>query len=399
MRTVQVPERNPGPRVLVVSGSVGAGHDGVARELAARLTAAGADVAVRDFLEAVPRPVAFALREVYAGTVAHLPLTFEVLFRRLEHRGLSWRAEQAVCHRAQPAVLGWVESHRADVVVATYPGAAQTIGALRSDGRLAARAITYLTDPAVHVSWLHPGVDRHLTATSATARHGAAEYGLPLQAAGALVAARVSRRRGAGAGARAARGGGPPRAAPLLPAARRGRGRGAAPGAEAGGGPPDGPAGRRLARARRGRDHGRRRHPGRVHRSGALRAQRGPPAAAAGTAGRRRPGLADGRGPADAGRRRARAERRRAVVHRVPRGRAAGGDLPPDPGARTGQRAGAGRRGPGPLGADAERAGRPPEGPGGAAADGAPVPRSHGRRARGGARREGDGTRGMTVLG
>jgi len=106
--------------------------------------------------------------------------------------------EQAVCHRAEPAVLGWVESHRADVVVATYPGAAQTIGALRSDGRLAARAITYLTDPAVHVSWLHPGVDRHLTATSATARHGAAEYGLPFQAAGPLVPARFSRRLGAG---------------------------------------------------------------------------------------------------------------------------------------------------------------------------------------------------------
>ena len=52
-------------RVLVVSGSVGAGHDGAARELAARLTAAGADVCVRDFLAAVPRPVAWLLREGY----------------------------------------------------------------------------------------------------------------------------------------------------------------------------------------------------------------------------------------------------------------------------------------------------------------------------------------------
>src|SRR3954463_11480188 len=100
MRTVQVPERNPGPRVLVVSGSVGAGHDGVARELAARLTAAGAVVDVRDFLDAFPRPVAAMLREGYAGTVAHAPLAFEFLFRRLESRGMLWSVERSVCARA-----------------------------------------------------------------------------------------------------------------------------------------------------------------------------------------------------------------------------------------------------------------------------------------------------------
>jgi UDP-N-acetylglucosamine:LPS N-acetylglucosamine transferase len=184
------------PRVLVVSGSVGAGHDGAANELAARLMATGASVAVRDFLAAVPRPVARLLREGYTNSVMHIPAAFEFLFRRLERPGLLWRVEQGVCAVAQTPVTGWVSQQRPDLVVSTYPLASQTLGALRADGRLAVPVMTYLTDPAVHASWLHPAVDAHLTVTEATATQGRAEYGRPFTAAGPLVPVRFARRLG-----------------------------------------------------------------------------------------------------------------------------------------------------------------------------------------------------------
>ena len=182
------------PRVLVVSGSVGAGHDGAARELAARLTALGAEVSLRDFLDAVPRPAARMLREGYVETVLHAPVAFEFLFRRLERRGLLWQVERAVCARAEARVAGWAAETRADVVVSTYPLASQALGALRAAGRLSVPVITYLTDPAVHVSWLHPAVDRHVTVTAATAEHGAARYGMPFEVAGPLVPGRFGNR-------------------------------------------------------------------------------------------------------------------------------------------------------------------------------------------------------------
>jgi UDP-N-acetylglucosamine:LPS N-acetylglucosamine transferase len=180
--------------VLVVSGSVGAGHDGAAYELAARLEEAGVEVAVRDFLDAVPRPVARVLREGYVRTVERAPLFFEVFFRGLERRGLLWWAEQRVCTLGARSVARWAAEFRPDVVVATYPPASQTLGVLRADGRLAVPAVTYLTDPAAHVSWLHPAVDRHLTVTAATAAHGAAAYGMRLEVAGPLVPERFAQR-------------------------------------------------------------------------------------------------------------------------------------------------------------------------------------------------------------
>jgi processive 1,2-diacylglycerol beta-glucosyltransferase len=178
--------------VLIVSGSVGAGHDGAASELAARLERAGAEVAVRDFLDAVPLPVARLLREGYFATVCHVPAAFEFLFHGLERRRLLWRTEQLVCGYAARAIGRWVAEFHPDTVVATYPPAAQAVGALRADGRLAATAFTYLTDPAVHLSWVHPGVDHHLAVTAATVQHGASAYGVALEVAGPLVPERFA---------------------------------------------------------------------------------------------------------------------------------------------------------------------------------------------------------------
>ncbi|NYJ08284.1 MGDG synthase family glycosyltransferase [Petropleomorpha daqingensis] len=188
--------RTPGTtsRVLIVSGSVGAGHDGAARELAARLRRAGVEVAVRDYLDAVPRAAALVLREGYLATVERVPGFFEVFFRGLERQGLLWWAEQRVCALAAGTLAAWAAEFRADAVVATYPPAAQTVGMLRADGRLAVPAVIYLTDPAAHVSWVHPAVDLHLTVTEATAEHGAAAYGVRLEVGGPLVQARFGQR-------------------------------------------------------------------------------------------------------------------------------------------------------------------------------------------------------------
>ena len=193
LMTAQRPATVAPPRVLVISGSVGAGHDGAARELAHRLAGAGAVAEVRDFLAAVPRPVARLLRDGYTRVVGYLPFAFELLFRRLERQGVLWQIEQHVCAVAENAVARWIDEVRPDVVVSTYPLASQTLGSMRADGRVSAPVVTYLTDPAVHASWLHPAVDVHMTVTAATARQGEAEYGMPFDVAGPLVPERFSR--------------------------------------------------------------------------------------------------------------------------------------------------------------------------------------------------------------
>lgn len=193
MATGAAPSRRTDvPRVLVVSGSVGAGHDGAARELAARLTTAGAVVEVRDYLTAVPRPLAHLLGEGYLRTVERIPGAFEFLYTQLERKGLFWRVEGALLERGVSSIARWVDDLEPDVVVGVYPPAVQTIGMMRGSGLLTVPAMSYLTDPAAHVSWLHPALDVHATVTAATARQAAADYGVTCTVAGPLVPARFS---------------------------------------------------------------------------------------------------------------------------------------------------------------------------------------------------------------
>jgi processive 1,2-diacylglycerol beta-glucosyltransferase len=172
-------------QVLIVTGGVGAGHDGAAAELRARLERAGLHVEVRDFLDAVPRFCRLLLRKGYTGSARYAPALFERVFEGIERGTWVHGAVDWMCRVAQRRVGRWAEGF--PVVVSTYPLASQTVGELRKTGRLDAKVITYLTDPAVHRLWVHPDVDHHVTVTEATAAMGTREFGVPMRAVGGLV--------------------------------------------------------------------------------------------------------------------------------------------------------------------------------------------------------------------
>src|ERR671939_2222594 len=74
-------------RVLVISGSVGAGHDGAADELVSRLAKRGVAADRRDYLDALPRACRFILRDGYRLSVGYWPAFFDWLFANLERTG------------------------------------------------------------------------------------------------------------------------------------------------------------------------------------------------------------------------------------------------------------------------------------------------------------------------
>jgi processive 1,2-diacylglycerol beta-glucosyltransferase len=177
-------------RVLVISGSVGAGHDGAADELVSRLAKAGVAADRRDYLDALPRACRFILRDGYRLSVGYWPAFFDWLFANLERTGWVRRVALWLCRVAQRDVLRWVGDH--DVVVSTYMLSSQTLGQLKEAGRINATLVTFLTDPAVHRTWVHRAVDHHMTVTEATARMGELVYQTPMQAVGGLVSAKFA---------------------------------------------------------------------------------------------------------------------------------------------------------------------------------------------------------------
>lgn len=182
------------PRVLVVSGSVGSGHDSVAAELTDRLQARGMAVERRDYLAALPGWGQVLLREGYTGSVSHAPQLFEWIFGAIERPGsLSSTAAEWLFAMAEPALRRWLADD-VDAVVSTYPFASWSLGQLRAKTGVPMPLVTILTDPAVHRFWVHHQVDHHVTIAAATARHGRQQYGIAMRAGGPLVSASFARR-------------------------------------------------------------------------------------------------------------------------------------------------------------------------------------------------------------
>jgi UDP-N-acetylglucosamine:LPS N-acetylglucosamine transferase len=180
-------------RVLVISGSVGAGHDGAAAELIDRLRARGVQAEVRDYLDAVPRFARLVLRDGYSLSIGHAPGFFEWLFVNLERSGWVQKITLGLCHVARRSVRQWSRGY--PVVVSTYPLASQTLGQLSAAGELGSTTtVTYLTDPAVHRMWVHPRIDHHLTVTEATARMGRLVYRTLMRPVGGLVSPQFGER-------------------------------------------------------------------------------------------------------------------------------------------------------------------------------------------------------------
>src|SRR3954464_5884517 len=150
-------------RVLIISASIGAGHDLPARFIAADVRALGGEAIVADALAAMgplcERIVASgsAFESVWGARV------FEAQYWLFTHvpplRAFTGWGSVALGGRA---LLRLGAALKPDVVVSTYPGTSEILGRLRVAGRLSIPAASAITDLAALRFWSHPGLDLHL---------------------------------------------------------------------------------------------------------------------------------------------------------------------------------------------------------------------------------------------
>lgn len=153
------------PRILILSASIGEGHDLPARALAEGISAIepGAGIEIQDFLELV-RPT--ARRVILGGSQFHSEWgahAFDFEFKLItEVRPTIWLASRLLGALGERGTQTAIAVASPDVVVSTYPGATEVLGRLRKRGRIALPVISAITDLAALRYWAHPAVDLHL---------------------------------------------------------------------------------------------------------------------------------------------------------------------------------------------------------------------------------------------
>jgi UDP-N-acetylglucosamine:LPS N-acetylglucosamine transferase len=152
-------------RVLVLTASVGEGHDLPARVLADELRAHGAEVVVADGLDELGSVLAGAaeggMRVTYgSGRMLWLFDLQYLLFARLAPtRAIGQRLLYALGGKR---LLRFVHLQKPDVVVSTYPGVTEVLARLRRAGRLDVPVVSAITDLSALRYWAAPGIDLHL---------------------------------------------------------------------------------------------------------------------------------------------------------------------------------------------------------------------------------------------
>ncbi|KAB1916302.1 glycosyltransferase [Micromonospora sp. AMSO31t] len=171
--------------VVVISASIGAGHDGAARELSRRLTRLGFPVIRHDFLDLLPPGLGSALRNTYARQLRTAPATWGWLLRAVGGPRMSAAAAALSAGAAATRMLAAIDPAAA-AVVSTYPLATQVLGQLRRSGRITAPAAAVMTDPSVHPLCVAQGIDLHLAPGTPTATQ-VRRFGFPAVAVSAIV--------------------------------------------------------------------------------------------------------------------------------------------------------------------------------------------------------------------
>ncbi len=185
-------------RFLLLSASMGAGHDAVAGELAGRLRARGHQVRTEDVLALLPSGVGAALRAAYRGTVRRVPALYGAVYRGFldpePERGADGPAaarpgSAPLAVLAERPLMRIVADWQPHAVVSTFHLSAQVTGRLRERGALRVPSVVSVIDFGVHRGWLHPGNDAHLCVTEAAARTVGAITGRAAEATGPVVPA------------------------------------------------------------------------------------------------------------------------------------------------------------------------------------------------------------------
>jgi UDP-N-acetylglucosamine:LPS N-acetylglucosamine transferase len=152
-------------RVLILTASVGEGHDRPAQTLAAQLEREepGVEVVMEDCLAAMGRAVTFvsedAARVVFHRSQWVWDLGFWVFAENRSTRELSQRL---ITRAGTSGLMRLIDRVDPDVVVSVYPNVTEVLGRLRRSGRLRRPVVAAITDLAAMHYWASRGVDVHL---------------------------------------------------------------------------------------------------------------------------------------------------------------------------------------------------------------------------------------------
>ncbi|MFD2395940.1 hypothetical protein ACFSVJ_02220 [Prauserella oleivorans] len=165
MTTTANPEPSGPRRLLIVSATMGEGHNATGRALRTAAARVWPDVEVGwlDVLDAMGRGTGPAFRWIYRVAVERLPWLYEFFYAWVwHHRWFARAAKRVIGAWSGRALAPHIDGARPDIVLSTYPMGSTGLEWLRRHRGLAVPTAAWISDFAPHPSWVHRDVDLNL---------------------------------------------------------------------------------------------------------------------------------------------------------------------------------------------------------------------------------------------
>ncbi len=177
-RRLRIPEHthshrplpSEGWRVLILSASVGGGHNAAAAVIQNDLLQAGHRACIVDGLALASPRVDRYFQWAYPWQLQWIPWLYDWQIRLSNGRRVA-RAVRWLCAALwSERLLDLIGIVRPDLIVSTYPLMTAVLGRLRAQGRVQCPCAAVVTDYGVHRLWTAPGMDLHLVVSGESAR-------------------------------------------------------------------------------------------------------------------------------------------------------------------------------------------------------------------------------------
>ncbi len=159
-------------RAVLLSGSIGAGHDQLALACARTLESDGWSTDTLDLMRLLGRGADSAGDAVFRTMLA-VPGLYDAFHFAALRTGSAVATVTDVAARRQlvPRLRRYLDEHPVDLAISVFATGASALSRLRLSGRYAGlRHVVFCTDVTPHRLWVHPGVDLYLVTSEAAER-------------------------------------------------------------------------------------------------------------------------------------------------------------------------------------------------------------------------------------
>lgn len=156
-------------KIIIFTGSTGAGHTLAARSFKEALTAAGHDVEIIDAFKESGKVLNTVVEQGYKQLVERLPDLYRKMYNAFDEYSKVYEVVFSSAKKImQKDLLPDIERIHPDLIVSTHPIVTNVLGQLKQEGDLDYPILAFVTDYKIHEVYLNPTIDAYVVASEYT---------------------------------------------------------------------------------------------------------------------------------------------------------------------------------------------------------------------------------------